>query len=50
LTVNNTGYTDRKESDLARDEYLRKCGYFVYRIKWNEINSIAGKAMMKDKN
>lgn len=42
-------YRDRKESDLERDEYLRKHGYFVYRIKWNEINSVAGKAMMKDK-
>jgi len=42
-------YVDRKKSDLARDEYLRKQGYFVYRIKWNEINTIEGKEMMKAK-
>lgn len=32
-----------------RDEFLTKEGYFVYRIKWNEINSIEGKQLMKDK-
>ena len=42
-------YDDRKKSDLARDEYLRKQGYFVYRIKWNEINTKEGKEIMKDK-
>ena len=42
-------YVDRKKSDLVRDEYLRKQGYFVYRIKWNEINTKEGKEMMKDK-
>lgn len=42
-------YEDRKQSDSIRDEYLRSQGYFVYRIKWNEINSVSGKEMMKDK-
>jgi very-short-patch-repair endonuclease len=42
-------YADRKQSDQVRDEYLRSQGYFVYRIKWNEINSVSGKEMMKDK-
>lgn len=42
-------YKDRKQSDILRDDFLTKEGYFVYRIKWNEINSIEGKQMMKDK-
>ena len=42
-------YADRKQSDYARDEYLRSQGFFVYRIKWNEINSDNGKEMMKEK-
>lgn len=42
-------YKERQESDLKRDEFLRKQGYFVYRIAWNEINSEEGKQMMKDK-
>ena len=42
-------YKERHESDLKRDEFLRKQGYFVYRIAWNEINSEEGKQMMKDK-
>lgn len=42
-------YEDRHKSDLIRDTYLRKQGYFVYRVSWNEINSEEGKQMMKDK-
>lgn len=42
-------YEDRKQSDNLRDEFLTKEGYFVYRIKWNEINSTEGKQMMKEK-
>ena len=42
-------YKDRKESDAIRDEFLRKQGYFVYRIAWNEINTNEGKQMIKDK-
>lgn len=42
-------YKDRKESDTIRDEFLRKQGYFVYRIAWNEIKTNEGKQMMKDK-
>ena len=42
-------YKDRKESDTIRDEFLRKQGYFVYRIAWNEIKTNDGKQMMKDK-
>ena len=42
-------YPKRRESDAERDRFLRSEGYFVYRIKWNEINSEDGKTMMKDK-
>ena len=42
-------YKDRKESDTIRDEFLRKQGYFVYRIAWNEIKTNEGKQIMKDK-
>lgn len=42
-------YSERKQSDIERDRFLRAAGYFVYRIKWNEINSETGKEMMKDK-
>lgn len=42
-------YTERARSDILRDDYLRRNGYFVYRIKWNEINSASGKEMMRDK-
>lgn len=42
-------YKDRVESDILRDKFLTNEGYFVYRIEWNEINSINGKQMMKEK-
>ena len=40
-------YSDRKESDKVRDEYLTKAGYIVYRIKWKSINSENGKQYIK---
>lgn len=42
-------YEDRKASDIARDLYLTKCGYLVYRVAWNEVNSDAGSSEMKEK-
>jgi very-short-patch-repair endonuclease len=42
-------YADRAESDLIRDTNLTGLGYLVYRIPWNEVNSDAGKAQMKQK-
>lgn len=42
-------YQDRSESDLIRDEYLKSLGYTIYRISWNEINSVEGKTEMKEK-
>lgn|SRR5574344_1403137 len=42
-------YLDRKKSDSIRDAALIKYGFKVYRIEWNEINSQAGKKLMKKK-
>ena len=42
-------YKERIESDKKRDSYLADLGYIVYRIEWNEINTIDGKKLMKDK-
>lgn len=35
--------------DEIRDEYIKSKGLHVYRIPWNEINSDAGKLLMKEK-
>lgn len=40
-------YKDRKQHDIIRDEELKKLGYEIYRIPWNEINSDLGKVTMK---
>lgn len=42
-------YTDRQESDIKRDIYIKSKGIEVYRIEWNEINSDKGKLLMKEK-
>lgn len=42
-------YEDRKESDLARDAFLKENNIIVYRIKWNSINTENGKNLMKEK-
>lgn len=42
-------YFERKESDKIRDGLLKKNGFIVYRIEWNEINSENGKQLMKTK-
>lgn len=42
-------YEDRKKHDEIRDKRLFDCGYIVYRIKWNEVNSEKGKLEMKEK-
>lgn len=42
-------FKDRKEHDLIRDQYVKSQGIEVYRIEWNEINSIKGKQLMEHK-
>jgi len=41
-------FPERKLSDKNRDEALTKNGYKVYRIKWREIRSKAGKEYIKE--
>jgi len=40
---------ERQQSDVKRDEYLKKLGYIIYRIDWNEINTEKGKTLMETK-
>ena len=42
-------YDDRKRHDKIRDNNLRKAGYIIYRVDWNEINSKRGSLKMKSK-
>lgn len=42
-------YEDRKQHDIIRDSELKRLGYEIYRIPWNEINSESGKLKMKSK-
>lgn len=49
LEIDGKQHNLRKDYDKDRDMYLTKLGYTVYRIEWNEINSIKGKSLMKQK-
>lgn len=40
---------DRHEKDVIRDKFMEESGYIVYRIPWNEINSVKGSEKMKNK-
>lgn len=42
-------FEDRKQSDIKRDQFINSLGIEVYRIPWNEINSIKGKQLIKEK-
>ena len=42
-------YTERHLSDSIRDTYIHKLGFIVYRVDWNEIQTISGKELMKQK-
>lgn len=42
-------YPERKANDLKRDNLLKKNGWKVYRIEWNEISSEEGSKLMKKK-
>ena len=39
---------ERKKSDKAKDKYLKKLGWKVYRIPWKEIKSDIGKLYIKN--
>ena len=49
LEIDGQQHDYRKEEDAIRDKYLTECGFIVYRIKWNDINSQSGKQLMKEK-
>jgi hypothetical protein len=49
LEIDGSQHLYRKDLDTIRDEYLRREGYVVYRIPWNEIKSEQGKKKMKEK-
>lgn len=40
---------ERKEKDEEKNIFLKSQNWFVYRIKWNNINSLSGKEEMKEK-
>jgi len=42
-------YPERKTKDLERDTLLKKNGWIIYRIEWNEISSEEGSKLMKKK-
>lgn len=42
-------YDDRLSHDKLRDKRARKCGYLVYRIRWNSMTKKIGKLQMKAK-
>jgi very-short-patch-repair endonuclease len=49
LEIDGGQHKYREEHDQVRDKYLTDNGYIVYRIGWNNINSITGQAKMKQK-
>jgi very-short-patch-repair endonuclease len=42
-------YSDRMIHDEIRDINVKKSGFIVYRVEWNNINNDSGKNLMKDK-
>lgn len=42
-------YQERKVKDIERDTLLKKNGWIIYRIEWNEISSEKGSKLMKKK-
>jgi len=49
LEIDGSQHQYRTESDNRRDELISSIGYKIYRISWNDINSSAGKNLMKQK-
>lgn len=49
LEIDGKQHKSRKEHDLIRDKNLNSLNYIVYIIEWNEIQSIEGKKLMKEK-
>lgn len=49
LEIDGSQHAVRKEHDNARDDFMRKSGYFVYRVKWNDVKTGPGLEMMREK-
>lgn len=49
LEIDGQQHNYRQNEDAIRDKYLTECGFIVYRIKWNDINSESGKQLIKEK-
>lgn len=49
LEIDGRQHEERKEADEIRDSFMRSQGYFVYRVKWNDIKTTAGLDMMREK-
>lgn len=49
LEIDGAQHDDRKELDDIRDNFMRSAGYFVYRVKWNNIRTASGIDMMREK-
>ena len=49
LEIDGAQHNERKGHDAIRDEFMRNSGYFVYRVKWNDVKSSSGLEMMREK-
>lgn len=49
LEIDGMQHAERKTADAIRDAFMRSRGYFVYRVKWNEIKTKPGIEMMREK-
>lgn len=48
LEIDGKQHEERKKHDKQRDKFLFKNGYYVYRIKWKNINTKSGKEYIKN--
>lgn len=49
LEIDGSQHSERYEMDQKRDAFMKKAGFFVYRVKWNEVKTKAGIDMMREK-
>lgn len=49
LEIDGKQHDERKDDDAIRDNFMRSKGYFVYRVKWNDIKTADGLEMMQEK-
>lgn len=49
LEIDGMQHAERIKEDETRDKFMRSQGYFVYRVKWNDIRSKDGLQMAREK-